>query len=299
MRYSRPMSTPPKKRKGKFTNLLIVIVILGIAAYFIGAGAAGSWLADNVINPIFNSGSANAATAASSAVKTTQPGISSSPTNSVSPGTSGTRVEEEITAEEISLYALQTGAYSDKANGETAAGNIKSLGGAGYVAYDGGLYKVLVAGYTDESDANDVKTSLKSQGVDATLFNLKSGSLTFKIGAEKEQIDAIKECFDAVPDTVETLQEIIFNADKGQNVDADITSLKEKVSKASDDFSSAVSTDETAVQSIRDYMNTFCETVNGLPSSTSITSMEFSSGLKYALIQIVVDYSAFLSKLNS
>lgn len=317
MRYSR-MAAPPPRKKKKAGTLILVAIILGIAVYLVTAGAAGSWLADNIINPIFNNGNANAA--APTPTESISPDVSpdnspnvspdNSPDNSPSatavsannapsdtPENTG-RVEDEITAQEITLFTLQSGAFSDKSNADTAASAIKAQGGAGYIAYDSNLYKVLIAGYLTETDANNVIASLKTQGVDATVFQLKSGTITFKIGAEQVQIDAIKECADEVPDAVNTLQQIIFNADKGQNVDSDIASLKEKVSGAADDLNSAISSDEPAVKSFMDYMDKFNATVSGLPSSSAADAAAFSSSLKYALIQIVTDYSSFLSSLS-
>lgn len=297
MRYSR-MATPPPRKKRKFANLVLVAVILGIAIYLVTAGAAGNWLADNIINPVFNNGIAAAATPSKSispSVSPTATAATASTSPSDTPASSG-RVEDQITAQEITLYTLQAGAFSDKANAETTASAIKSQGGAGFVVFDSNLYKVLVAGYTDQNNANDVKTSLKNQGVNASIFVLKSGTVTFKIGAQRDQIDAIKECIDEVPDSVSTLQKIIFNADKGQNVDSDLASLKEKAAGIKDDLNNAVSSDETAVKSLKDYMDKFCAAINGLPASSSPASA-FSSGLKYALIQIVTDYSSFLKSL--
>lgn len=296
MRYSR-MATKPPKRKGRLTNVVIVIIILGIAAYLIGAGAAGSWLAENIIDPVFNSGKSNAATPSPSP-SGSEP-ISNPAIGAVTlPEASGERIEEEVTAKEISLFSLQTGAFSEENNAKTASGELKSKGGAGYIAYDGQLYRVLVAGYTDSEDADDVINSLKGQNIDAKIFNLKSGSLSFKIGAVKSQVDAVKACFNSVPESVQTLQQIIFNSDKGSNVDGDISKLKESVSAVYNNFLTAVSSEESAIMSLRTYMKDFCETINEIPSSSSVTNVEFSSELKYTLIDIAVAYSEFLDDLR-
>ncbi len=296
MRYSR-MATKPPIKKRRFTNLFIVIIILGIAAYLIGAGAAGSWIADNIIDPVFNNGVSSAATPTNSVVTDT---VSPSETMGVVdlPGASGIRAEEEITAQEVALYALQTGAYSDESNAKSAASALQSQGGAGYIAYDGSLYRVLIAGYISSDDANEVKTSLKQQSIDATIFNLKSGSLKFKIGAEQNQIAAVKACFDIVPKTVSELQQIVFDADKGSNVEQAISDLKQNVATAAGNFESAVTSEESSMRSLRSYMQKFSSTINGLPASVSSSAAEFSSDLKYSLIQIVVDYSSFLNELN-
>jgi hypothetical protein len=298
MRYSR-MTTPPPRRKKKYANIIIVIIILGIAVYFISAGAAGSWLAENIIDPVFNNGNTNAA----APTDTAGPSLPAQTGDTISPVTlpevSGTTREQNVTAEDVSLFTLQSGAFSEESNAEAAALDIVTRGGAGYIAYDGSLYRVLIAGYLKQSDADDVKTRLEGESIDAKVYNIKSGTLSFNIEAEQSQIDAIKSCFDAVPASVQTLQQIIFDSDKGQNVDAAVTALQQNVNEVSKKFNEAVSSEVAAIKSLQTYMGKFCETINNIPSSSSVSNVEFVSKLKYTLIGIVVDYSAFFKELTN
>jgi len=293
MRYSRMASSPPPKKKIRYANWIIAAIILGIAAYFIGAGAAGGWLAKNVIEPVFGKGSSSAA----SPEPTLSPTATVQATTSQSSVASG-HVEETITAEEVSLYTLQVGAFEDESNAQTSAATIAALGGAGYVAYDGDLYRVLAAGYLSESDAKDVQSSLETQGVSSTVFQLKSGTLEFKIGATSAQVEAVKACFAAVPEAVERLQQIVFDADRGEDVDADIQALATDMSAVYNALEAAISPDDSAIQSLAAYMSEFCEKLNNIPSSKDVSAVEFSAKLKYNLIGIVVDYSAFLKALG-
>jgi len=291
MRYSRMASSPPPGRKVRYANWIIAAVILGIAAYFIGAGAAGGWLAEHVIEPVFGKGSSSAAS----------PNPTPSPTatalTSPSALASG-RVEETITAAEISLYTLQIGAYEDEGNARTSADTIAALGGAGYVAYDGSLYRVLAAGYTDKDDAKQVQSALETQGISSTVFHLKSGTLEFKIGATPAQVQAVKACFAAVPEAVQRLQQIVYDADRGQNVDDEIKALAADMAAIYNALESAVSPDDSAIKSLAAYMSAFCEKLNNIPASGDVSAVEFSAKLKYNLIDIVVDYSAFLKSLG-
>lgn len=300
MRYSR-MTTPPPRRKRKYANVILVIIILGIAVYLISAGAAGKWLAENIIDPVFNNGSTNAGTPTGTiSGASPAPSVSGNVISPVTlPAATGTRAQQNVTAAELSLFTLQTGAFSDESNAKTAASDIIARGGAGYIAYDGDLYRVLLAGYLSQTDADDVKTRLEGEGIAAKVYNIKSGALSFSIEAEQSQIDAIKACFDVVPQAAQTLQQIVFNSDKGQNVDADITALQQNVNAVSQNFSKTVSSEVAAIKSLQTYMGTFCETINNIPLSSSVSNVEFFAKLKYTLIGIVVDYSAFLGQLNN
>lgn len=297
MRYSR-MASPSSsssspKRKPRYANWIIAAVILGIAAYFIGAGAAGGWLAKNVIEPVFGHGSSNAATPEA----TLSPTVTAAQSAGQSESATG-HVEENITAGEITLYTLQVGAFSDEAHAQSSADTISAAGGAGYIAYDGELYRVLAAGFLSESDAKSVQSTLESQSVSSTVFQLKSGTLEFKIGATPSQVEAIKACFAAIPEAVEKLQQIVFDADRGENVDERIKALAADMTTVYNNLKAAISPDESAIQSLTAYMSEFCEKMNNIPVSTEVSAVEFSAQLKYNLIGIVVDYSAFLKELG-
>ncbi len=296
MRYGRMLSKqPPKKRR--FASLIVVAIILGITAYFVGAGAAGGWLAKNVINPVFNSDIGHAEEPASTTAGITT--AVATETNTLPAAVTGTLSEEKITAQSITLYALQIGAFSDESNAKQTAQQVIARGGAGYVAYDGNLYRVLAAGYTSENDAKSVKAELETQGISTTIFKLESGALEFRIGAEQQQIDAVKACFDMVPAVVSELQQIIYDADKGNNVDDRISALNAKAADVTAKLKTIGSTDSSALSDLIEYMDTLCEKLGSIRKSTNISAVAFSSELKYNLIGVVVDYSAFFKKLSS
>lgn len=305
MRHSRMLVKQPRKKR-KYASIIFVIVLLGAAAYFIGAGAAGGWLAENVINPVFNSGISNAeevSTDKTNAPETSTNTVSPAPTQTIQavnlPETSGTQMEENISAKAISLFALQTGAFSEETNAKDAAGEIITKGGAGFLAYDGEFFRVLVAGFTDETEAKDVKTTLESNNITTSIFKLDSGSLEFKIRAEQFQIDAVKACFETIPESVETLQQIGYDADKGVDVNAQISQLKQNINKVTQNLDDVITADEGAMMSLSTYMKEYNEKIKDMPDSSTLSGAEFSSALRYTLIDIVVDYSAFLDEISN
>lgn len=299
MRYGRTLSKQPPPKKHRFTSLIIVAVILGITAYFVGAGAAGGWLAENVINPVFNSDIGKAAEPS----ETIPADASVTPAATVQatelPEASGTQAEEKVTAQSITLYTLQVGAFSDESNAKEAAQQVIGRGGAGFVAYDGSLYRVLVAGYTSENDAKTVKTELEAQSISTTVFKLESGALEFNIVAEQQQIDAVKACFDVVPTTVSELQQIVYSADKGENVDDRVSALKAKADEVTAGLKAIVSADSEPMSSLVAYMDSFCGKLGNIHKAVDVSGVAFSSELKYNLISVVVDYSAFFKELSS
>ena len=290
MRTSR-MQAPPPKKKRKFTGFVIAAVVLGVAAYFVGASAAGGWLAQNVFDPVFNSSSANAKQTEEAA--TPQPDASVTPTDATQ--ASSGLVEQNITADKLSLYTLQIGAFSDEVNANEAAKDVAAKGGAGYVAYDGNLYRVLLAGYTSKDDALSVRKNLADTDVDSTLFILESGSLQIMVGADAGQVSAIKACFDIVPSSAEKLQQIIYDNDNGKNVSADISALQKDAEQTKLGLEEAVDISDGAVKHLHAFMDDLC----GMLSNLDVSDVDFSSELKYNLINIVVRYSSLLDELGS
>ena len=299
MRYGRSLSRRQPPKNSRHSTLIIVAVLLGITAYFVGAGAAGGWLAENVINPVFNSGVGSAATSSPAVSPEMNASIPATAAAAQSPAVSGTHSEEQITAQSVTLYALQVGAFSDENNAKKIAQDVKNRGGAGFISYDGSLYRVLLAGYTSENDAKSVKADLENQDISTTIFKLDSGALEFKISAEKQQIEAVKACFSIVPTIVTDLQQIIFDADKGNNVDDRIAALKAKADEVNANLKAAVSAESASMASLIQYMDGLCDKLGAIPKSTEVSGVVFSSELKYNLISVVIDYSAFFKKLSS
>ena len=295
--YGRSFAPAAARQKKIGALTLIRSRAAGITGVLCGAVAAAV-AGEKVINPVFNSGVAGCTSS-----PTAKPGdrrirsgnCSRCP---VAHGIRGTQ-QEQITARAVTLYALQSAVFSDESNAKKIAQDVKTRGGAGFISYDGSLYRVLLAGYTSENDAKSVKADLEEQNISTTIFKLDSGAPEFKIGAEKQQIEAVKACFGIVPTIVSELQQIIFDADRGSNVDDRITALKAKADEVNANLKSAVSAESASMASLIEYMDSLCGKLSTIPKSTEVSGVAFSSELKYNLIGVVVDYAAFFKKLSS
>ena len=95
------------------------------------------------------------------------------------------------------------------------------------------------------------------------------------------------------------LQQIIFDADRGNNVNDRITALKAKADDVNANLKAAVSTESTSMASLIQYMDSLCDKLGAIPKSAEVSGVAFSSELKYNLISVVVDYAAFFKKLSS
>lgn len=84
------------------------------------------------------------------------------------------------------LYRVQVGAYSNKANADAMLEKIKKAGFDTYMVQVDGLYKVQVGAYSKKSNADAMAAKLKASGFD-TYITTKSGTAV-SAGTQKKSV---------------------------------------------------------------------------------------------------------------
>lgn len=148
MRYRRRRRIPYRRytvrqRQEPSISFLFAVAALLLLAYIGAATKAGTFLAENVVRPVFE-----------------QLGVFSneepqaeempSPAEAIS-----------YTVPAMDFYFLQAGVYASQDNAETEAQSIQKQGGAGYVYQDEEDFRVILSAYTSENDAEIVKQRLE------------------------------------------------------------------------------------------------------------------------------------------
>lgn len=87
------------------------------------------------------------------------------------------------------LYRVQIGAFSNKANADALLTKVKAKGFDTYMIQDGGLYKVQVGAYSNKANADAQAAKLKAAGFD-TYITTKSGAAVSN-GANKKSVSEI------------------------------------------------------------------------------------------------------------
>ncbi len=129
-----------RKKSNPLAWILVILLLVG-AAYIGAAGQLGTWLAENIIQPVF-----------------TTLGIFS-PVESVEPA--GTRQPNvSVSVSGFTVYGLQTGIYANHENAENAAETLQKQGGAGYLRADGDDTRVMLSLYASEQEALSVRDQL-------------------------------------------------------------------------------------------------------------------------------------------
>ena len=90
------------------------------------------------------------------------------------------------------LYRVQVGAYSKKANADAMLEKIKKAGFDTYMVQVNGLYKVQVGAYSKKSNADAMAAKLKASGFD-TYITTKSGTAASTEAQKKSVTELAKE----------------------------------------------------------------------------------------------------------
>lgn len=118
--------------------------------------------------------------------------------------------DETVTTREVSLpaqtwFAIQTGVYSTEEAALSRADTYADRGAPGYVAQDGGKWRVFIACYGSKSDATAVRERLTTmQKVDTHLHEWASPAVTLRLSGMAGQLD-VAESGLTLPDQTATL----------------------------------------------------------------------------------------------
>jgi len=88
------------------------------------------------------------------------------------------------------LYRVQTGAFSKKANATALAEKLKKAGFDTYIVQSGSLYKVQVGAYSVKANADAMAKKLKAAGFD-TYITTKSGTAVAADALAKKSVDEL------------------------------------------------------------------------------------------------------------
>ena len=97
------------------------------------------------------------------------------------------------TAPAGTLYRVQTGAYSNKANAEKQLAKVKAAGFDTYMVQVGNLYKIQVGAYSQIANANAMAAKLKAAGFDTYITTEGGKAASATTVANKSVTEIAKE----------------------------------------------------------------------------------------------------------
>jgi hypothetical protein len=281
--------------------VLVILIIAGIV-YLATATAAGTWIAENIVAPIFNAFDKSDETTDNNDGGIDIVNASAKPSGTATPASSNTD-SAEVKVQSITFYALQMGVFSTQANAETAAAELIRRGGAGYIMQDGDKYRVFAAVYASEADLAAVRTKLKDEGYDSTSHLIEKDGITFKVTASASKISAIQAGFDGLHDACTKFGEIVLAFDKDSlEVSAGqekVKTLQTEFTQTSDTITKEVGeTQNDVILSVKAQYETVSAALKALAEGSYSDKTAFSAKLKYAYIDMIVGYKTLLEKIG-
>ena len=130
--------------------------------------------------------------------------------------------DETVTTREVALpqdvwYAIQTGVYSTREAAEGRVNAYADRGAPGYVAEDGGKWRVFIACYGSREDASAVRERLTTmQQVDTYLHEWQCPALTLRLSGMAGQLDVAEAGLYLPGQTAALLRDTAIALDAGE-----------------------------------------------------------------------------------
>lgn len=303
------------KRRGvspQVFRVIAAVVLVGAFVYVALATTVGTFVAEKVIAPIFRALSGEESETSATPSTTgydTDPAEESSalaltPSEGYSPASaapvSTERATSEVRLDEKVYYSLQLGAFSSEQNAENMAAELKGRAAAGYVYFDGELYRVLAAAYESKEDAQTVKTQLlEKNGLDSKVTELVLPAVALKVTAGEDQLAAVQEAFSAADSACSGLFEICEGYDKGEftasQVSEKLVSLAESCEEPAGALSGASGGEAEKLAAL---LMSMAEDFRDCASNAGENSVAFSAVLKYTQIKEVCAFAEFLKGIE-
>jgi len=256
-----------------------LLILCGLALLFLFTSGAATWVSDHILLPVGSFLGLTASPDPRDLLSAQEDGGEPTPDAS----------ERLILFPEQLHYYLQMGYYSDRTSADIQAKFIQSIGGAGYVYYDGEKYRVFAACYADQRSAEKVQEQIRADGYDSATYILQTDAVKIRY-AYPEDYDTEWNLSNLVCELPGEVLAIILETDR-QNLDpiqanAQLNELILKI-----DAQRTAIAEYPEFESIHEYLGackTFLSTFE--QSGGTLTKAEYSANLKHVQISISILY---------
>ena len=277
------------QQAGSAGRAVIALLLAAAIIYIVSASAAGTWIAQNVMAPIFDAFSPDATH-----------GTGSTPEPGTSPGPS---VSDEITLPAMNCYMLQMGIYSSMENAKSHSESLQGQGAGGYILQDGDRYRVLAAGYDTEANAKEVRDRLKDEGLDCTVHEVSCTSASLRVTSTQAQLDKVKAGFEALVQMQKRMTETALTFDKQQQTISDgkkiVTEIRTNLENATSILNEQSTTSGDVLSLVKACYDNCLTALKELESLNTESFVTFSARFKYTQIQVTHEYVKLVGSLTA
>ena len=289
------------KRRSRQTasaaRMIALIAFAGLVAYLAAATSVGTFVAKNIVAPLFTSlGSSEASVSPSpDATATGALSLSPLPTDDGSPSATA-----DLTTGALQFFALQMGAFENSDNAESFAQEVRQRAGGGYVQEDDGLYRVYAAVYRSKDDARAVKEQLLSEnGMESSIRQIDIPALSLRVTATETQLSAVTNGFALLERLCTELYDLCVSYESGESTAEQTADALNEYAQQCDDCAAALPTESGgAAQSLHDALIGLSDALRDAVISSSQNQLEFCAALKYTHIVSVCRYAELVHSIT-
>ncbi len=284
-------------------RVITALLIIGAIVYIVSASAAGTWIAKNIIAPVFDMLSSGGSTPTDALDAHTAPSPDGDVTvllddDNAKPASASS---EELSLPALNCYALQMGAFGEITNAQSEAAALKLKGAGGYIMQDGERYRVFASAYLDEASAKEVRERLTGEGVDCTVYAMCYPMQKFRVTAPQDKLDAIALGFSAISKAHESLSQAVLDFDRSaksakEGVEAALV-IRQTLQGDMNDLS-ALGRGEPVLGDIIACYEAIDARLNELCSGSEQSIVDFSAQMKYTQLYTSHEYAKLLNSLG-
>ncbi len=280
---------------------LLALIVIAAVVYLVSASAVGTWVAQNVVAPVFTwvddqlKGTPAAAT---------PDGIVQAPEETQG-GTiaQGNTVTGEVELPAMECFALQMGVFSTEINAKTEAEALQKRGAGGYVMEDAGKYRVLAAAYINRESLDQVREQLKTEGLDSALYTFLAPMSTLRVTATEAQLTRIKDGFAALNTLQKEAAEASLTFDKEQQKPEEgktkAAALLAELKTAKDVFLAEDTGGNPVLSAMEACFTKYEDALTELSNYDTESFIDFSSKMKYTHLYIAHAYATLAQQVSA
>ncbi len=199
----------------------------------------------------------------------------------------------------ITYYAVEAGSYSTSVEARNSGLQYMHAGAGGYVIKDG-TYRVILVVYDNIEDAEAVVEGLISDGVSATIYEIKGAKIRYnEYGDIGKPMETVINYLSTIYGTLYNISTLLDEGEISElEVRVRIAQVIEELSRVSDEFENMVldhTEDETVIKVRMEIIADLAILENLL--DTKIERVSLLSDIRYSLIMIVNCYCSLLKSL--
>ncbi|HWR22782.1 MAG TPA: SPOR domain-containing protein [Feifaniaceae bacterium] len=286
---------------GSAGKAILALIVIAAVVYLVSASAAGTWIAQNVVAPVFTWVDNQIKGAPAEA---TPDGIVQVPEATAGGSVaSGNTVTAEVELPAMECFALQMGVFSTQTNAETEAEALQKRGAGGYVMEDAGKYRVLAAAYTERGSLDQVREQLKTEGLDSALYTFLAPMSTLRVTATEAQLTRIRNGFAALNTLQKEIADASLTFDKEQQKPEEgkskAAALLTELKAAKDVFLAEGAGSNPVLSAMETCFNKYEDALTELSGYDTESFVDFSSKMKYTHLYIAHAYATLAQQVSA